>query len=192
MITHHVKCLDHVDPRRSVDRRHCIHRRACSPGNLAFVIFFQHKEVEIDWEKMQVHRHRSWRRRCPIVEFPFPVCMKGLLRQLLRGGRLREDPVCVPAERVFAVKHRVCAQDGARFLPLPGQRCVCGGGHRQHGAAPAAERATRDTAAKTQRNKRSYAHTAERPDTFNDKQSQIAERKTGNGQGPGNHSREVV
>jgi len=34
--------------------------------------------------------------------------------------------------------------------------------------------------------------TKERPDTFNDKQSQIAERKTGNGRGPGNHSREAV
>jgi hypothetical protein len=32
----------------------------------------------------------------------------------------------------------------------------------------------------------------ERPDTFNDKQSQIAERKTGNGRGPGNHSQEAV
>jgi hypothetical protein len=32
----------------------------------------------------------------------------------------------------------------------------------------------------------------ERPDTFNDKQSQIAERKTGDGRGPGNHSREAV
>jgi hypothetical protein len=32
----------------------------------------------------------------------------------------------------------------------------------------------------------------ERPDTFNDKQSQIAERKTGTRRGPGNHSREAV
>jgi len=31
-----------------------------------------------------------------------------------------------------------------------------------------------------------------RPNTFIDKQSQIAERKTGNGRGPGNHSREAV
>jgi hypothetical protein len=31
-----------------------------------------------------------------------------------------------------------------------------------------------------------------RPNTFNDKQSQIAERKTGNGRGPGNHSHEAV
>jgi hypothetical protein len=30
-----------------------------------------------------------------------------------------------------------------------------------------------------------------RPNTFNDKQSQIAERKTGNGRGPGNHSNEA-
>ena len=29
-------------------------------------------------------------------------------------------------------------------------------------------------------------------DTFNDKQSQIAERKTGDGRGPGDHSREAV
>jgi len=28
-------------------------------------------------------------------------------------------------------------------------------------------------------------------DTFNDKQSQIAERKTGDGRGPGDHSREA-
>jgi hypothetical protein len=32
----------------------------------------------------------------------------------------------------------------------------------------------------------------EKPNTFNDKQSQIAERKTGNGREPGNHSREAV
>ena len=30
-----------------------------------------------------------------------------------------------------------------------------------------------------------------RPNTFIDKQSQIAERKTGNGRGPGNHSNEA-
>jgi hypothetical protein len=29
------------------------------------------------------------------------------------------------------------------------------------------------------------------PNTFNDKQSQIAERKSGNGRGPGNHSQEA-
>jgi len=33
-----------------------------------------------------------------------------------------------------------------------------------------------------------FCNVTERPDTFNDKQSQIAERKTGNGRGPGNQS----
>jgi hypothetical protein len=32
----------------------------------------------------------------------------------------------------------------------------------------------------------------EETDTFNDKQSQIAERKTGGGRGPGDHSKEAV
>jgi len=51
------------------------------------------------------------------------------------------------------------------------------------------------TDSSTQRGKRDKmevdSHTFREIDTFNDKQSQIAERKTGDGRGPGDHSSEA-